>query len=120
MRSHAEGVVSYLEDVPDDRREAVDRLARTCREELAGFEESMTYGMPSYARDGVVEVAFASQKQYISLYVLRTDVVAAHRDQLTGLNLGKSCIRYRTPDQLDEAVIRSMLRATAAATGPVC
>ena len=120
MRSHAEGVVSYLEEVPDDRREAVDRLARTCREELAGFEESMAYGMPSYARNGVVEVAFASQRQYISLYVIRSDVMAAHRDQLSGLNVGKSCIRYRNTNQLDEAAVRSMLRATAAATGPVC
>jgi uncharacterized protein YdhG (YjbR/CyaY superfamily) len=68
----------------------------------------------------VVEVAFASQKNYISLYILRTDVVATHRDRLTGLDVGKSCIRFRKPDQLDDEVVRSMLRGTAAAAGPVC
>lgn len=120
MQSSAGDVAAYLDEVPEQRRKVIAWLAEVCREELPGFEEHMGYGMPSYARDGTVEVAFASQKQYLSLYVLRTDVMAAHRDQLAGLDVGKGCIRYRNPGQVDEAVVRSMLRATAASTGPVC
>ena len=44
----------------------------------------------------------------------------AHRDRLAGLSVGKSCIRYRRPDQLDEAVVRSILEMTAATRGPIC
>ena len=120
MQSHAEDVRRYIDEVPEHRREVITRLAVACREELTGFEENMSYGMPSYSRNGAVEVAFAAQKQYVSLYVLRTDVVAGHRNQLTGVKVGKGCIRYRNPDQVDESVVRSMLRATVAATGPVC
>jgi len=44
---------------------------------------------------GIAEIAWASQKRYISLYVLRADVLDAHRGQLAGLDVGKGCIRYR-------------------------
>lgn len=80
----------------------------------------MAYRMPSYSRDGTVEVAFASQKQYVSLYILRTDVLDAHRERFDHLDVGKGCIRYRNPDQVDEVVVRAMLRATASSTGRVC
>jgi uncharacterized protein YdhG (YjbR/CyaY superfamily) len=91
-----------------------------CRTVLAGFDESMRYGMPAYSRNDVTEIAWASQKRYISLYVMRTDVLNAHRSQLAGLDVGKGCIRYRSPAAVDLAVVRSMLTAVAASQGPVC
>jgi hypothetical protein len=46
--------------------------------------------------------------------------MAAHRDRLAGLSVGKGAIRYRNADQVDEAVVVSMLEMTAASEGPVC
>ena len=86
MRSDAADVDAYLAAVPADRRAVLQAIRAACGELLVGFEESMRYGMPSYLRDGTGEIAWASQKQYISLYVTRTDVVAAHRDRLAGLS----------------------------------
>jgi hypothetical protein len=34
--------------------------------------------------------------------------------------VGKGCIRYRRPEQMDEAVVRSILDLTAATSGPIC
>ena len=113
-------VEEYLEEVPAQRFDCLCVLRQACLELLDGFEESMGYGVPAYVRDGEVEVAFANRKQYISLFILRLDVVEAHRERLTGLSIGKGCIRYRRPEQLDMAVVRSMLTATAESTGPVC
>ena len=76
--------------------------------------------MPTYGRDGIAEIAWASQKQYISLYVMRGDVLDAHREQLAHLSVGKGCIRYRSPAAVDFAVVRSMLTDVAASRGPVC
>lgn len=47
-------------------------------------------------------------------------MLESHRAQLKGLDVGKGCIRYRQPDQIDEYVVRSMLVATARSHGPVC
>ena len=120
MRSDADDVDSYLAQVPEGRRAVLSELREVCRTMLPGFAESMSYGMPAYSRDGVAEVAWASQKRYISLYVMRADVIAAHRELLAGLDVGKGCIRYRSPAAVDFTVVRSMLTAVAASRGPVC
>lgn len=65
-------------------------------------------------------IAWASQARHLSLYVLRADVVRTHRESLAGLDVGKGCIRYRRPEQVDLQVVRRMLADTAATRGPVC
>jgi hypothetical protein len=46
--------------------------------------------------------------------------MAAHRDRLAGLSVGKGCVRYRRPEQVDWDVVRSILEMTAATRGPIC
>jgi uncharacterized protein YdhG (YjbR/CyaY superfamily) len=122
MQSSALTVTEYLNEVPAERREALTRLRELCRSILVGFEEGMEYGMPGYWRNGVAEVGFASQKHFIALYILRTDVMNAHRERLAvrGVSLGKGCIRYSKPERIDFEVVESMLRATEESTGEVC
>ncbi len=110
----------YLALVPEARRAVLTEMRDACRSLLTGFEESMRHGMPAYSRDGIIEVGWASQQRYISLYVLRGDVLDAHRGQLGPLGVGKGCIRYRNPAAVDFAVVRSMLTAVAASRGPIC
>jgi len=120
VRSDATDVDSYLTQVPEGRRAVLTEMRDACRRLLAGFAEAMSYGMPTYSRDGIAEIAWASQKRYISLYVMRADVLDAHRGQLAGLDVGKGCIRYRSPAAVDLTAVRSMLTAVAASRGPVC
>lgn len=121
MSARSGEVDRYLESVPDaGRRAALVELRETCLELLPGFAEAVRYRMPCYLRGDEPEIAFANQKQYISLYVPRTDVMAAHRDRLGGLSVGKGCIRYRRPEQIDMDVVRAILRTTASTTGPIC
>jgi uncharacterized protein YdhG (YjbR/CyaY superfamily) len=120
MQSTAADVDTYVAEAPADRQEILRALRDACRDVLPDFEEAMTYGMPTYLREGVAEVGWASQKQYISLYILRTDVLNSHREHLTGLNVGKGCIRFRRPSQVDMDIVRSMLTATQATRASVC
>lgn len=120
MQSTAPDVSAYLEQVPEERRACLTTLRQLCQDMLIGYDEGMMYGMPGYARNGVVEVGFASQKQYISLYILKESVLDAHREQLQGLNVGKGCIRYRKPAQVDFAVVAELLKATYLSSDPVC
>ncbi len=115
---------AYLAAVTGPRAEVVARLREACLTHLPGFTEGMKYGMPGYWRgpvaEGEGEIGFAAQKQYLAFYVVRTDVMAAHRDRLDGLSVGKGCIRYRRPEQVDWDVVRSILELTAATRGPIC
>ena len=93
-----------------------------CRAELTDFEESMEYGGTCYARGGEVEVGFASQKNFIGVYILRTDVMNAYKHLLIGkgVSFGKGAVCYSKPERIDFGVVEKMLRATQASTGPVC
>ena len=120
MQSTAKTVDEYIAEAPAERRSALELLRDLCREELTGFEEVMGYGMPGYLRNGEGEIGFASQKAYISFYVLRRAALATCAERLDGLSVGKGCIRFRRPDQIDPDVIRALLRATVADIGPIC
>ncbi|MFD8061024.1 iron chaperone [Streptomyces cyaneofuscatus] len=118
VQNSAEDVDQYLAELPEARRGALTALRALCRAELTGFREVMAYGMPAYERDATGEVAFASQKQYISVCLPRTDVRDAFADRLAGHDMGEGCLRFRTPEKTDFTLVRDLLRATAATPGP--
>ncbi len=120
MKSTATTVDEYLAQAPEGRRAALQTLRTLCLAELPGYQERMEYGMPIYARDGFTEIAFASQKNSISFYVLRKRVVDANAALLAGLSVGKGYIRFTRPEQVDPAIIRPLLAGSATDTGPVC
>ncbi|MYX04042.1 MULTISPECIES: DUF1801 domain-containing protein [unclassified Streptomyces] len=120
VQSSAQDVDQYLAEAPEARREALTRLRALCRQELTGFREVMAYGMPAYEREGRSEIAFADQKQYISFYLLRTDVRDAFADRLATHDMGKGCLRFRRPQKIDFELVRDLLRATAATPATPC
>jgi uncharacterized protein YdhG (YjbR/CyaY superfamily) len=120
MRSSAKTVDAYMNELPAERRDPLAEVRVSCRRSLVGFDEAMVYGMPSYSRDGVVEIAFASQKTYISLYVLRSDVLNRYRGEFSRASLGKGCIRFRSASRIDMPIVEAILAETAASRGPVC
>ncbi|MFB7609069.1 iron chaperone [Streptomyces gardneri] len=120
VQSSAVDVDAYLAEVPEGRRDALAGLRRLCRAELKGFDEVMAYGMPTYMREGAAEIAFASQKQYISFYLMRSDVREAFEERLAGRGMGKGCLRFRKPEDVDLDLVRDLLRAVATAPGTIC
>ncbi|MFJ6780724.1 DUF1801 domain-containing protein [Streptomyces yangpuensis] len=112
-------VAAYLAAAPEARRPALARLRELCVTELEGFEEGIAYGMPVYVRPGgtEAEIAWANQKQYISFYLMRTDVREAFADRLAAHDMGKACLRFRNPAKVDFALLRDLLHATSQA-GP--
>ena len=121
MQSKAQDVTAYIQEAPVERQACLSQLRALCLDLLEGYEESMEYGMPGYKKDGIAEVGFASQKNYISLYILKQAVIEANRAALQGLNVGKGCIRYTKPAKMDFATVEKLLRGTVAATSePVC
>jgi uncharacterized protein YdhG (YjbR/CyaY superfamily) len=109
MPSKATTVSDYLDAAPAERRAALDQLRAHCQAVLPDAIESMDFGMPSYRRNGQIEIAFASQKQYIALYLMKVGVVAANKTALKGLNVGKSCIRYPSAARMDFVLIDKLL-----------
>jgi uncharacterized protein YdhG (YjbR/CyaY superfamily) len=74
----------------------------------------MRYGMIAYEREGVSEVAVASQKQYVAVYFTGGDVFACAGERMAGHDFGKGCLRFRKPDAIDYALLSDLIADRAA------
>ena len=127
--SAASTVEEYLAELPDDRRALVAAVRDTVNAHLPdGYQEAMQYGMIGWSvphslypagyhtdpRQPLPFAALASQKQKVSLYLMALyvgvddwttspDVVwfrEAWRATGKKFDMGKSCVRFATLDQV--------------------
>jgi uncharacterized protein YdhG (YjbR/CyaY superfamily) len=120
MISKAADVKRYIAELPTERRVAIEKLRRLCQQHLKGYEEGMDFGMPVYKRNGVAEIAFASQKQYISFYVMKKEVLDEFRGALPNAKIGKGCVRFAKPERIDFNVLGQVLSRTAKSKSAPC
>ena len=111
------GPEGYIAGLAEPRRSQIaqlDALIKETRPDLGTFlyGSMLGYGPFHYryasGREGdAAKVALASQKNYISLYVLSTVgdgdryLAEEYRERLPKANIGKSCIRFKRPADLD-------------------
>ena len=140
MQSKATTISDYLASLPDDRRKAIETVRDTILANLdKDYEEGMQYGMIGYyiphriypagyhanPKQGLPFAALASQKNYMSVYLMGlycgciegvsdTNLVRWFREAWakTGkkLNMGKACIRFKKADDLALDVLGEAIR----------
>ena len=113
-------VEEYLASLPADRRGEVERVRRVVKQNLpAGYEEAIGFGMicysvplgayrDTYNKHPLMYAALASQKNYLSLYLMPVYPDSALDKRLRDafaaagkrLDMGKSCIRFKRADDL--------------------
>ena len=131
-QSDAATVQEYLSELPEDRREALDAVRRVILENLPeGYQETMQFGMISYIiplerypktynGQGLAYVSLASQKNYMSLYLMcvygdsETEQWFTERFRASGkkLNMGKSCLRFKKLEDLPLELIGEVIERT--------
>lgn len=103
MQSKASSIAEYISGLSDAKRPVVASLDTLVRSAAAKASGSMKYGMPTYAVGSRV-IAFNAQKTYFSFYA-DPSIVTRHRAALRGLDVGKSCIRFRA---LEDGLIATL------------
>ncbi|MBN1248113.1 MAG: DUF1801 domain-containing protein [Anaerolineae bacterium] len=111
VTSAAETVDAYIEEQSPQRAEILRQLRALIKETAPEANETMKYRMPTYELGDGVLCAFASQKQYVSLY-FEVEMLDQYRDEFEHLSLGKSCIRFRKMEDLPLDVARTILEST--------
>ena len=132
-RTEAQTVNGYLSELPPERREAIDALRRVILDHLPeGFEESMQFGMIGYViplerypvtynQQPLMYAALASQKNYMSLYLMniyghsKTQQWFIDEFLASGkrLDMGKSCIRFKKLEELPIELIGKAIARTS-------
>ena len=117
----------YIARLDEPRRSQIRELHELVRSTVPDLRPHMQAGMIGYGsyhyrgrsgREGDWPViAVASNKQYISLYVMATVgdgyLAETYRDRLPKANIGRSCVRFRRLEDLDRAVLTQLLREGA-------
>jgi uncharacterized protein YdhG (YjbR/CyaY superfamily) len=131
MRSEAETVQQYLDELPPDRREAIGTVRDVILANLPdGYEEAMSWGMityqvplatypDTYNNKPLMYAALASQKNHMAVYLSgiymlegdRTAFEVAYRATGKKLDVGKSCVRFKTLDDLPVDLIGKTVAA---------
>ena len=121
MQSSATTVKQYLDELDSQRAPQIRELVKLVRNNIKpGFIETMRWGMISYEipievsgetynKQPLNYVAIASQKNYISVYVLgiyaNDDDPIEFRSRWAAsgkkLNMGKACVRFKTIQDAD-------------------
>jgi uncharacterized protein YdhG (YjbR/CyaY superfamily) len=119
----------YISQLPQARREEVEKLDSLIRETAPKLESGLYGAMLGYGpyryryasgREGSgFKIALASQKNYISLYasiaVQGVYIPEKYRDRLPKASIGKSCVRFKRLSDLDEQALRELIAEAAAA-----
>jgi uncharacterized protein YdhG (YjbR/CyaY superfamily) len=132
VTSKAKTVADYMAELPADRRKTISTVRAVVRKSLPkGYKETVGYGMicysvplsvypDTYNGQPLCYAALAAQKHYCALYLMNVygdgATAKAFRDGFKKagkkLDMGKSCVRFKTADDLPLDVIGRTIAAT--------
>jgi hypothetical protein len=133
MQSTETTLEAYISSLPEDRKDAIAKLRAVITENLPpGFEEVMAHGMISYVvpyslypagyhcepKQPLPFLSLASQKNFIALYHMGIYAMPDLHEWFTAqwaavskrkLDMGKSCIRLKKPEEIPYALIGELV-----------
>jgi hypothetical protein len=132
VQSTAKTVESYLDELSEERRAVVKKVREVIRKNLPkGYEECIGHGMIAYVvplsrypdtynGEALAYAGLAAQKNNYSLYLMGcymdppTDAAlkAAFRKAGKKLDMGKSCLRFKSLDDLPLDAIATVIAST--------
>lgn len=139
MQSKATTVAQYLRELPPDRRATVEAVRTVILASIdAGIAEGMSYGMIGYAvphdvfpRGYHVDpskplpyMALAAQKNGYAVYLMFAYTGSANGEQWIReeyrrrgrtIDMGKSCLRFRSLEDLDLEVLAAAIKRAPSA-----
>jgi uncharacterized protein YdhG (YjbR/CyaY superfamily) len=132
MKSTATTVAKYLDTLPDDRRKVIAKLRTLIKKNLPkGYQEVVDWGMityqiplktypDTYNGKPLCYIALAAQKNHNALYVMgpygdpgqRKFLEESFEKAGKKLDMGKSCIRFKTIDDLPLPAVAKVVAST--------
>jgi len=120
----AKNATEYINSLKEPRKSEIKRIHAFIRKTIPKLKPGIVYDMLAYGkyhykypsgREGDWSVVgLASNKAYISLYVSAVNekgyLAEQYKKKLPKANIGKSCIRFKKLDDLDQKVLKDLLK----------
>lgn len=114
----------YIDRIEEPRRSQMQQIHDLIVKTVPDLKPHIMAGMIGYGtyhykyasgREGDwAIIALACQKNYISVYVCASDgkeyVVEKYKKQLPKASIGKSCIRFKKPEDIDRPLLQKIIR----------
>jgi hypothetical protein len=118
----------YIEKLEEPRKSEIAALDKLIRKMAPALDPFIHAGMLAHGpwhykyptgREGDwFRIGLASNKNYMSLYILATDakgyVAERFKKALPKANIGKSCVRFKRLSDLDQSALAKLIREGAA------
>ena len=132
FQGKAKTVTEYLAALPDERRAVVSKLRTFVKKNLPkGYKEhigfgAITYAVPlsklpdTYNGEPLCYAGIAAQKNYYALYLMnaygdpkeRKKLVDGFKKHGKKLDMGKSCLRFKSLDDIPLDVVGDVIAST--------
>lgn len=138
MKIKANSIQEYLENIPEERKDAMNKLITVIRNNTPKeFTEQLNYGMPSWVVPHSIYpngyhcapelplpfMSIASQKNFIALYhmgiytnpeLMNWFVSEYPKHCKRKLDMGKSCVRFKKIEDIPYELIAELCTKTSA------
>ena len=113
MQYEAQTPTDYLSEIEDDwRKQKLLAIRALIRSKAANYAECISYKMLGYKDDKGIVFHLNAQKNFVGFYVGDIKKIDVDGCLLTGLDVGKGCIRIKKSTILKETQLEEFIDRT--------
>nr|WP_315190744.1 DUF1801 domain-containing protein [uncultured Flavobacterium sp.] len=109
-KNNSLGVDHYLQNLPEDQKEALEKLRQTIKTLVPDVQEYLSYKMPAYNYHGMIG-GFAAFKNHCSFFPWDSKTVEQFKDELTGFKTSTGTIQFTPEKPIPEELITKIIMA---------
>ncbi len=112
MKLNTGTVSAYLNELPDERRKALEALRAMIEKAAPQAKPTMKYGLPTWEWNGPL-FALAARPQGLELYVAEGDLLAKRKKTLGQVEVGTASVRFKRLEDLNLEIVAMVLAEAA-------
>nr|WP_295928858.1 DUF1801 domain-containing protein [uncultured Dyadobacter sp.] len=89
-----QSIDEYIAGFPPEVQQALTAIRDLIRRQVPDATETISYGMPTFNRNGSYLIYFAGWKKHIALYPVSGQMAAGLRDELAGFSGTKGSVHF--------------------------
>lgn len=104
-------VLSYLDNLPIEEKEALQNLRNQILNISPLFEERLSRGVPFFYYKGKRAIGFRSSKKHLSFFIMEGNVLNTLRNEFSAFKNGPTVIQFTPENPLPKDLISKLVRA---------